>query len=124
KEVEALLGSAVFDYPKPTGLIEHLMKVTDGEDIILDFFAGSGSTGHAVLKQNKKDGGRRQFILVQWPEPVSRNAGATRYCAQESIPELISRITLQRIKKAIAEEDKTQGVRFFKLDQTNNSLAR
>ncbi|MEQ1977626.1 site-specific DNA-methyltransferase, partial [Xenorhabdus sp. SGI240] len=75
QEVEALLGSSVFDYPKPTGLIEHLMKITDSDDIILDFFAGSGSTGHAVLKQNKKDGGRRQFILVQWPEPVSKNAG-------------------------------------------------
>ncbi|WP_338805093.1 site-specific DNA-methyltransferase [Xenorhabdus griffiniae] len=119
KEVEALLGSAVFDYPKPTGLIEHLMKVTESEDIILDFFAGSGSTGHAVLKQNKKDGGRRKFILVQLPEPVSKNADATAYCIQESMPALISRIALKRIKNAIAEEDKTQGVRFFKLDQAN-----
>ncbi len=95
------------------------MKVMDSEDIILDFFAGSGSTGHAVLKQNKKDGGRRKFILVQLPEPVSKNAGATAYCTQELIPELISRIALKRIKKAILEEDKTQGVKFFKLDQTN-----
>ncbi|WP_231571681.1 DNA methyltransferase, partial [Xenorhabdus sp. NBAII XenSa04] len=117
KEVEALLGSSVFDYPKPTGLIEHLMKVMDSEDIILDFFAGSGSTGHAVLKQNKKDGGRRKFILVQLPEPVSKNAGATAYCIRESMPELISRIALQRIRKAILKENKTQGVRFFKLDQ-------
>ncbi|OTA16024.1 type II DNA modification methyltransferase [Xenorhabdus vietnamensis] len=119
KEVEALLCSSVFDYPKPTGLIEHLMKVTDSEDIILDFFAGSGSTGHAVLKQNKKDGGRRKFILVQLPESVSKNSGATAYCTQELIPELISRISLKRIKNAILEEDKTQGVKFFKLDQTN-----
>ncbi|CDL79989.1 DNA methyltransferase [Xenorhabdus cabanillasii] len=118
QEVKALLGSSVFDYPKPTGLIEHLMKITGSEDIILDFFAGSGSTGHAVLKQNKKDGGRRQFILVQLPEPVSKHAGATAYCAQESIPELISSISLKRIKKAIAEEDKTQGVRFFRLEPT------
>ncbi|MDC9591922.1 DNA methyltransferase, partial [Xenorhabdus sp. XENO-10] len=95
----------MFDYPKPTGLIEHLMKVTDREDIILDFFAGSGSTGHAVLKQNKKDGGRRKFILVQLPEPVSKNAGAIAYCTQESIPELISRIALKRIKHAILQED-------------------
>ncbi|SFN69173.1 site-specific DNA-methyltransferase [Xenorhabdus japonica] len=119
KEVEALLCSSVFDYPKPTGLIEHLMKVTDSEDIILDFFAGSGSTGHAVLKQNKKDGGRRKFILVQLPESVSKNSGATEYCTKESLPELISRISLKRIKNAILEEDKTQGVKFFKLDQTN-----
>ncbi|PHM51206.1 type II DNA modification methyltransferase [Xenorhabdus hominickii] len=119
KEVEALLGSPVFDYPKPTGLIEHLMKVTGSEDIILDFFAGSGSTGHAVLKQNKKDGGRRKFILVQLPEPISKNAGATAYCARESIPELISRIALKRIKHAILQEDETQGVKFFKLDPTN-----
>ncbi|MDC9591771.1 DNA methyltransferase, partial [Xenorhabdus sp. XENO-10] len=119
QEVEALLGSSVFDYPKPTGLIEHLMKVTDREDIILDFFAGSGSTGHAVLKQNKKDGGRRKFILVQLPEPISKNAGATAYCIQESIPELISRIALKRIKNAILQEDNTQGVKFFTLDQTN-----
>ncbi|MDC9591511.1 DNA methyltransferase [Xenorhabdus sp. XENO-10] len=119
QEVEALLGSSVFDYPKPTGLIEHLMRVTESEDIILDFFAGSGSTGHAVLKQNKKDGGRRKFILVQLPEPVSKNAGATAYCAQELIPELISRIALKRIKTAISAEDNTQGVKFFTLDQTN-----
>ncbi|PHM60927.1 site-specific DNA-methyltransferase [Xenorhabdus ishibashii] len=116
QEVEALLGSPVFDYPKPAGLIEHLMKVTGSEDIILDFFAGSGSTGHAVLKQNKKDGGGRKFILVQSPEPVSNNANATAYCIRESIPELISRIALKRIKHAILKEDKTQGVRVFKLD--------
>jgi len=60
-----------FAYPKPTFLIQYLVSVfvpPGSSDLVLDFFAGSGSTGHAVLAQNQKDGGRRQFILVQLPE--------------------------------------------------------
>jgi adenine-specific DNA-methyltransferase len=65
----------VLDTVKPTALIRRMLQIstrTTGNDIVLDFFAGSGSTGHAVLAQNCEDGGDRKFILVQLPEPLPR----------------------------------------------------
>ena len=56
----------LFDTPKPSELIERLLQMTGGKDsIILDSFAGSGTTAHAVLNMNKEDGGKRKFILVE-----------------------------------------------------------
>lgn len=64
KEVEKLFGKKVFNNPKPIELIkDFLLLTTTSSSIILDFFAGSGTTGHAVLELNKEDGGHRQFIL-------------------------------------------------------------
>ena len=61
-----ILGKAVFDYPKPVRLIERILKIaSDPDSIILDSFAGSGTTAHAVLNMNKADGGCRKFILVE-----------------------------------------------------------
>jgi adenine-specific DNA-methyltransferase len=68
-----------FDFPKPTGLIEELLSfTTSGEDLILDSFAGSGTTGHAVLKLNRADQQRRRFILVEMKESIARNITAER----------------------------------------------
>lgn len=65
-EIENLFGGRVFEYPKPTNLILHLLKIGSFADsLILDFFAGSGTTAHAVMKLNKEDGGKRKFILVE-----------------------------------------------------------
>ena len=62
----AILGKAVFDYPKPVRLIERILKIaSDPDSIILDSFAGSGTTAHAVLNMNKADGGHRKFILIE-----------------------------------------------------------
>ncbi len=62
----SILGKAVFDYPKPVRLIEYLLHIaTDKNSIVLDSFAGSGTTAHAVLNANKADGGKRKFILVE-----------------------------------------------------------
>ena len=59
-------GRAVFDTPKPARLVQRVLQiVTESEDIILDSFAGSGTTAHAVLKMNKEDGGNRKFILIE-----------------------------------------------------------
>ena len=59
-------GNVVFDTPKPVRLIERILKIaTDKDSIVLDSFAGSGTTAHAVLKMNKEDGGNRKFILVE-----------------------------------------------------------
>ena len=66
KQLAAIMGKAVFDYPKPTRLIERIIQIaSDPDSIILDSFAGSGTTAQAVLNMNKVDGGNRKFILVE-----------------------------------------------------------
>jgi len=67
RELQAVLGSVIFQTPKPTKLAIHCMKLTylENGEIALDFFAGSGTTGHAVINLNRADGGRRKFILVE-----------------------------------------------------------
>ncbi|MBI5659209.1 MAG: site-specific DNA-methyltransferase [Nitrosomonadales bacterium] len=78
KELRALVPELKFT-PKPTRLIRHLLQIaTDKDSLILDSFAGSGTTGHAVLKQNAEDGGNRRFILVEMDEHIARNVTAER----------------------------------------------
>jgi adenine-specific DNA-methyltransferase len=73
-EMRQLFGADVMSYPKPSGLVKYLIRAaSSSDDIIMDFFAGSGTTGHAVMAQNVEDGGRRRFILVQLPEPLDSN---------------------------------------------------
>lgn len=72
-EVKELLGDSVFDNPKPKKFITRQLEIStgvDGNEIVLDFFAGSGTTAHAVMQQNAEDGGNCRFILVQLPEPI------------------------------------------------------
>ncbi|WP_236640206.1 site-specific DNA-methyltransferase [Tepidimonas charontis] len=69
----------VFITPKPTRLIQRILQIaTDKDSLILDSFAGSGTTAHAVLKQNAEDGGKRRFILVEMDENIARNVTAER----------------------------------------------
>ena len=69
KEVSDLMDGKYFDFPKPTGLIEKILDiVTDKDSLVIDFFSGSGTTGHSVMHQNMVDSGARKFILVQLPE--------------------------------------------------------
>jgi adenine-specific DNA-methyltransferase len=69
----------VFITPKPTRLIQRILQIaTDKDSIVLDSFAGSGTTGHAVLKQNAEDGGNRRFILVEMDENIAQNVTAER----------------------------------------------
>jgi len=77
KEVDALIGKDVFDYPKPSSFIARMLAMTTTpSDIILDFFAGSATTAHAVLDLNKQDNGNRKFILFQLPEPCAPDSEA------------------------------------------------
>lgn len=70
--VQEILGNKDFDYPKPLSLVETFLKqVTSGDDLVLDFFAGSGTTAHAVLKLNAEDEGNRRFILVSNSEATA-----------------------------------------------------
>lgn len=77
REVRELFGEKVFDFPKPVALLQMLIEqVTSPDDIVLDFFAGSGSTGHAVLAQNAADGGTRRFVLIQVAESTDVTSDA------------------------------------------------
>jgi len=84
------LDSVGFAFPKPVGLVSQLLETSGKDSIVLDFFAGSGTTAHAVLEQNQKDGGNRKFILVQLPEPTSRPEYPT-----------IADITKERVRRVI-----------------------
>lgn len=105
REVNELLGGGVFDFPKPTGLIKFLIdQSSTGQpgDLVLDFFAGSSSTAHAVMLQNALDGEARRFIMVQLDErPGEKSAAAN--AGFESIAE-ISRERIRRAGKKVLEE--------------------
>src|SRR5699024_8689376 len=79
-DLEPLGLGGVFSYPKPVELVKALVTSQtffDPEAIVLDFFAGSGTTAQAVMEANERDGGSRSFVLVQTPEPLrSKNARA------------------------------------------------
>jgi site-specific DNA-methyltransferase (adenine-specific)/adenine-specific DNA-methyltransferase len=78
-ELKAIFGAAVFENPKPTKLLHRIFQLATGpNDLILDSFAGSGTTGHAVLSLNKQDGGNRHFILVEMEPKISREVTAER----------------------------------------------
>ena len=77
-EITEILGNPkVFSFPKPTGLVTHLVQFLhpDKDAIILDFFAGSGTTAHATILLNAADEGRRKFVLIQLPEPLDPDDG-------------------------------------------------
>jgi adenine-specific DNA-methyltransferase len=101
KEVQELIGVGIFDFPKPVGLIETCLEIATKEnDIILDFFAGSGTTGHAVMQLNADDGGNRKFILCQIDEPIEEEKPAYKFCIDNNLPPVISSITIERLKRA------------------------
>jgi adenine-specific DNA-methyltransferase len=91
-----------FSYPKPTILLETLLNSNSGEgdNIILDFFAGSGTTGHAVMQLNAEDGGNRRFILCQIDEPIKEDKPTYKFCIENNLPPVISSITIERLKRA------------------------
>ncbi len=126
KEIRAIFdGRVAFDTPKPTRLIERILKIaTKPGDIVLDSFAGSGTTGHAVLNVNKADKGERSFILVELgdyaddvtAERVRRAITGYKGESEESITLYEHKLTLAAMKKAdglLAEANKiyqeTQG---------------
>lgn len=108
REVRALFdrnGETFFDFPKPVRLIERVVQLAtraDAEDIVVDFFAGSGTTAHAVMRANATDGGNRRFVMVQMPEPLdARSAGAK--AGYQSIAD-ISRDRVRRAGSVVVEQ--------------------
>jgi Adenine specific DNA methylase Mod len=131
-ELKALFGDVkVFDTPKPVDLVERMIALSvPQEGIVLDFFAGSGTTGHAVMRSNAADGGHRRFILVQLPEPLDLTGNgqktAADFCDSLGKPRNIAELTKERLRRAarrIKDENPTYtgdlGFRVFKLDSSN-----
>ena len=119
---EIFQNPTIFESPKPVGLIQELLRLGSDEDsIALDFFAGSGSTGHAVFKQNASDSGNRRFILVQLPESTPKESEAAK-SGYRSIADL-TKERLRRAGKKIREENPLfagdLGFRVFKLASSN-----
>lgn len=90
-----------FSYPKPISLVSHFVSIiSNSNDIILDFFAGSGTTGQSVMQLNAEDGGNRKFILCQIDEPIKEDKPAYQFCIDNNLPPVISSITIERLKRA------------------------
>jgi adenine-specific DNA-methyltransferase len=100
-ELTALFGvKNVFSNPKPLALLRGLLQIggAKGDDVVLDFFAGSGTTGHAVMRANADDGGNRRFVLVQKPEELPPGAVARTLGLRT-----ISEILRERLRRAGAQ---------------------
>jgi len=110
KGLKALFGNVVFDYPKPVFLIKELLKIsTKKESVVLDFFAGTGTTGQAVLELNKEDGGNRRFILCTNDE--------NQICSEVCYPRVKKVIeNLKRESKGKLISDGVAGLKYFKTD--------
>lgn len=112
--IELFDGAEVYDTPKPVDLLKRIIQIStdkDTDDIILDLFAGSGTTGHAVLSSNKDDDGNRRFLLMQLPESTGRDDFRT-----------ITEITRERLRRAIASGSGctgNEGFKFFRLGLSN-----
>lgn len=104
ENLKSLINENVFDTPKPANLIKRMMELSASQpDIILDFFAGSGTTADAVMQLNAEDGGNRKFILVQLPELIDpkKNKAAFDFVKEELKAEpTIFEITKERILRA------------------------
>ena len=122
KEIKDLLGSAdIFTNPKPTRLLKQMLTIaTKKEDVVLDFFAGSATTAHAVMQLNKEDGGHRKYICVQLPELCDEKSEAYKAGFKT-----IAEIGKERIRRAgakiraevEAEQAKREGQFEFEEDQ-------
>lgn len=124
REITNLFNGKIFSFPKPSSLISFFCKICNDKDaLILDFFSGSATTAHAVMKLNAEDGGKRKFIMVQLPEVTdekseARKAGYANICE-------IGKERIRRAGKRIKEEagqaadGLDSGFRVLKLDSSN-----
>ncbi|APW48353.1 site-specific DNA-methyltransferase [Rhodoferax antarcticus] len=103
-----LMEGDVFDFPKDEDVICKLVEMATRSDddkcIVMDFFAGSGTTAHAAMNQNSADSGRRQYVVVQLPEPLNptdkEQKVAANYCDQLGKPRNIAELTKERLRRA------------------------
>jgi adenine-specific DNA-methyltransferase len=121
KELANLFTPKIFDHPKPTITLKHLVEIsTESNDTILDFFSGSSSSAHAVLSLNAEDNGNRKFIQVQISEETKENS-----LAREEGFESLTQLGQERIRRAgkkIKEDtgaDIDYGFRVYRIDESN-----
>lgn len=135
QEMKALFAGVgvPFSNPKPVRLLKRVLAVgtnSIGSDIVMDFFAGSGTTAHAVMSTNAEDSGDRRFVLVQLPEQLDPDAKEQKFasdcCDVLGKPRLISELTKERLRRAAAQVRGQQlefgedtGFRVLKLDTSN-----
>ena len=125
QEVKTLFdGHAYFDYPKPVRLIKKLIQIGSHDDsIVLDFFSGSATTAHALMKLNTEDNGKRKFLLVQLPENIDpeSDAGKGGFHTICEVGQERIRLAASKIKKEspLTTVDLDTGFRVFKLDDSN-----
>lgn len=123
-ETEKLMGSRLFEFPKPSDLLVDLILQTSFKDsTVMDFFSGSGTFAHAVMKANLKDSGTRKFILVQLPEYLSKNSETDKRSDYTICDLALRRINIsgERLK----EKNMDIGFKVFRVSDTNikwNSL--
>lgn len=116
-------GRSVFDTPKPVELIKRAIQLSADSGIVLDFFAGSCATAHAVMQQNSEDNGNRKFIMVQLPEHCDDSSEAFK-AGYKTIAE-IGKERIRRAGKKVKEENPITaqnldiGFRVFKVDTSN-----
>jgi len=127
-EINDLFGEKMIEFPKPSALLKKMIEQgTEQQDLIIDFFAGSGTTAHAILDLNQKDGGNRKFILVQLPEPCAPESAAFKAgfktiadICKERIRRVIHELNEADVTKpnpAVPAQDR--GFRVFKLAESN-----
>lgn len=107
EELRNIFGNKPFEYPKPIFLIQYLIKLFSANATILDFFAGSGTTGHAVLEMNKEDNGKRTFILCQMNEKTDTTPKG-----------IATEVTAERLKRIMTGEG-YKGEKDFKWRENN-----
>ena len=131
EEIRQIFDTDVMSHPKPSGLLKYLVRtVTADDDVVMDFFAGSGTTAHGLWRQNLEDGGARRFILVQLPEPIDpenlESKAAFDFCRAHKLLPTIAEICKERLRrtaKGIKEANSLfhgdLGFRVFKLAPSN-----
>jgi len=129
--IKELFGEKVFDYPKSVEFIKHLIKManTTTDSIVLDFFSGSSTTAHAVMRLNQEDGENRRFIMVQLPEicdekSEAKKSGYSNICeiGKERIRRAGKKILEENAQAQLGDEEKKPldvGFKVFKLDDSN-----
>lgn len=121
--LKSILGNADFETVKPVSLLKKLINYFPKDGIVLDFFSGSATTAHAVMQLNAEDGGHRNFIMVQLPEPCNEKSDAYK-AGFKNICE-IGKERIRRAGEKIRDEnplysnDLDIGFRVLKLDETN-----
>ena len=133
REVNSLMGGVAFTFPKPSSLIKlFLEQLTEENDIVMDFFAGSGTTADAVFQQCSADGKSRKFILIQLPEELDREnpaqGAAAELCDKLGVARNIAELSKERIRRAgkkilegVCHPDwnRDVGFRVLKVDTSN-----